>query len=132
MALNRAGAGFAGTPSRGTTEKSSWPPAPGASSEATPASTASSWPSRPRSSDPQGKLTVSEPANPFSTCGGCSAAATANNAFGSARRRAARREESAIAIAFASTPITSVSGRAAAAASTWRPSPVPTSSAMAA
>lgn len=41
-----------------------------------------------------------------------------------------RSPRKATAAALASTPITRVSGRAAAAASTWRPSPVPRSSAM--
>ena len=90
-----------------------------------PASTASSPPSTPRSSDAHGKLIVIDPASPCSGYGGCSAAITANSAFGSAPRRAARREASAIAAALASTPMTSTSGCAAAAASTDRPSPVP-------
>jgi hypothetical protein len=61
---------------------------------------------------------VSDPAIPSSGYGGCSAAATANSAFGSARRFAARRDARAMPSALASTPITSVSGRPAAAAST--------------
>ena len=97
-----------------------------------PASTASSRPRTPRSSDPHGKLTLSDPARPCRTYGGCSAAATANSALGSALRRAARRDDSAMPVAFASTPMTSVSGRCAAVARTWRPSPVPRSSVTAA
>jgi hypothetical protein len=80
-----------------------------------PASTASSWPRTPRSSEPHGKWTVSEAASACSGYGGCSAATTAKSAFGSASRRAARREALAMAAAFASSPITSVSGRSAAA-----------------
>ena len=103
-----------GTPSRGTTESSTEPRPPGASSAATPASTASSCPSTPRSSEPQGKWTVSASAAPSKGYGGCSAAATANSAFGSF----ARRDASRIPAALASSPMTSVSGCAAAAAST--------------
>jgi hypothetical protein len=123
----RAGRGEVQAVARGSTETSALALAPRASSRATPASTTSSWPSTPRSSDAHGKLIVIECASPCSAYGGCSAAATANSALGSAPRRAARRDASARPAAFASTPMTSVSGRTAAAASTARPSPVPRS-----
>jgi hypothetical protein len=61
---------------------------------------------------------VSDSARCCSGYGGCSAAATANSAFGNAPRRDARLDDSAMPAAFASSPITSVSGRAAATAST--------------
>ena len=64
--------------------------APGASSRATPASTASSRPRTPRSSEPHGKWTVSEGARPWRGYGGCSAAATAKRAFGRAPSAARR------------------------------------------
>jgi hypothetical protein len=85
---------------------------------------------RPRRSEPQGKWMVSSSANPWSSTGNDSAAATTNSAFARPPRRSgrdARRDASTIESAFASTPTTNSSGSAAARRSTNRPSPVPRS-----
>ena len=119
------------SPSRAAIETKPSALPPGRSSEAIPRAAASSRASAPRSSEPHGKLIVSSSATPRSSVGGRSAEATTKRAFGdtatAAVGRAARREASAIAAAFASIPMTRASGSARARAMTARPSPVPRS-----
>jgi hypothetical protein len=94
------------------------------------AAAASSRASAPRRSEPQGNAIVNSSAIQRSSDGMRSAEATTNSAFGTQPRagpRAARREASAMAAAFASTPMTSVPGSERARSTTARPSPVPRS-----
>lgn len=120
----RAAGWMGGTPaprSRSVDDTSSCRVAPGRSTRVRPVMVAGSAPSRPRSSDPQGKCTVTRSATSSSSAGSASTVATTNSAFGSPPREglaAARRDAVIIPAALASTPTTSRSGCAAAAAST--------------
>ena len=73
------------------TETSTEPRSPGASNARPPRAPRRPRPSTPRSSELHGKWTVSASAAPSKGYGGCSAAATANSAFGSFARRDASR-----------------------------------------